>query len=102
MRKIALYSDLIYTLIRLEISRRTRQWCLKCVIVYLAQAIQAFVMYCVNGTSCSSLLIESTDSMIESTDSMIYTRMQNHFNKMKKEVGMLLQKSTDTRGVGDK
>ena len=31
-----------------------------------------FVMYCVNGTSCSSLLIESTDSMIESTDSMIY------------------------------
>ena len=26
--------------------------------------------------------------------------MQNHFNKMKKEVGMLLQKSTDTRGVG--
>ena len=40
-------------------------------IVYLAGAIQAFVMYCVNGTSCSSLLIESTDSMIESTDSMI-------------------------------
>ena len=33
-------------------------------IVYLAQAIQAFVMYCVNGTSRSSLLIESTDSMI--------------------------------------
>ena len=29
-----------------------------------------------------------------------YTRTQNHFNKMKKEVGMLLQKSTDTRGVG--
>ena len=28
------------------------------------------------------------------------TRTQNHFNKMKKEVGMLLQKSTDTRGVG--
>ena len=40
-------------------------------IVYLARAIQAFVMYCVNGTSRSSLLIESTDSMIESTDSMI-------------------------------
>ena len=33
-------------------------------IVYLARAIQAFVMYCVNGTSSSSLLIESTDSMI--------------------------------------
>ena len=30
----------------------------------------------------------------------MYTRTQNHFNKMKKEVGMLLQKSTDTRGVG--
>ena len=26
---------------RLEISRRTRWWCLKCVIVYLAGAIQA-------------------------------------------------------------
>ena len=40
--------------------------------MYLARAIQAFVMYCVNGTSRSSLLIESTDSMIiESTDSMI-------------------------------
>ena len=33
-------------------------------IVYLARAIQAFVMYCVNGTSRSSLLIESTNSMI--------------------------------------
>ena len=42
-------------------------------IVYLARAIQAFVMYCVNGTSRSSLLIESTDSMIiiESVDSII-------------------------------
>ena len=29
------------------------------------------VMYCVNGESGSSLLIESTDSMIEFTDSMI-------------------------------
>ena len=33
-------------------------------IVYLARAIQAFVMYCVNGTSRSFLLIESTDSII--------------------------------------
>ena len=33
-------------------------------IVYLARAIQAFVMYCVNGTSRSSLLIESTNSDI--------------------------------------
>ena len=32
--------------------------------MYLARAIQAFVMYCVNGTSRSSLLIESTDSMM--------------------------------------
>ena len=32
--------------------------------MYLSRAIQAFVMYCVNGTSRSSLLIESTDSMI--------------------------------------
>ena len=33
-------------------------------IVFLARDIQAFVMYCVNGTSRSSLLIESTDSII--------------------------------------
>ena len=31
----------------------------------------SYSMYCVNGASRSSLLIESTDSMIESTDSMI-------------------------------
>ena len=59
------YVNLRYiTLIRLEISRRTRWWCLKSVIVYLARDIPAFVMYCVNGESGSSLLIESTDSMI--------------------------------------
>ena len=33
-------------------------------IVYLARDMPAFVMYCVNGESGSSLLIESTDSMI--------------------------------------
>ena len=33
-------------------------------IVYLARHIPAFVMYCVNGESGSTLLIESTDSMI--------------------------------------
>ena len=33
-------------------------------IVYLARDIPAFVMYCVNGESGSSLLIESVDSMI--------------------------------------
>ena len=43
---------------------RTRWWCLKCVIVYLARDILPFVMYCVNGKPRSSLLIESTDSMI--------------------------------------
>ena len=32
--------------------------------VYLARVIPAFVMYCVNGASRSSLLIESIDSMI--------------------------------------
>ena len=32
--------------------------------MYLAQDIPAFVMYCVNGESGSSLLIESTNSMI--------------------------------------
>ena len=66
VRKIALYSERCYTLIRLEISRRTRRWCLKCVIVYLARDIPAFVnvMYCVYGASRLSLLIVSTNSMI--------------------------------------
>ena len=43
---------------------------LKCIIIaiYNYSHIQAFVMYCVNGTSRSSLLIESTDSM--TTDSL--------------------------------
>ena len=50
-----------YTLILLEMSCRTRWWCLKCVIVYLARDIPPFVMYCVYGESGSSLLIESTD-----------------------------------------
>ena len=31
----------------------------------LARVIPAFVTYCVNGASHSSLLIESTDSMID-------------------------------------
>ena len=63
VRKLALYSDVIHSL-DLEISRRTRWWCLKCVIVYLARDMPAFVMYCVYGASRSSLLIESTHSMI--------------------------------------
>ena len=62
--KLALYRR-CYTVIRLEISHRTRWWCLKCVIVYLARHIPAFVMYCVYGESRSSLLIVSTDSIIQ-------------------------------------
>ena len=58
-------------------------------IVYLAGAIQAFVMYCVNGTSCSSLLIESTDSMIESTDSMIIVKSNNVQLKLKQKNGAM-------------
>ena len=54
--------------IPLEISHRTRWSCLKCVIVYLARDIPAFVMYCVYGESRSSLLIESTNSMIRLYD----------------------------------
>ena len=53
-----------FTVIRLEISSRTRWWCLKSGIVYPARDIPAFVMYCINGESGTSLLIESTDSMI--------------------------------------
>ena len=59
------YVNLRYiALILLEISGRTRWWYLKCVIVYLAREIPAFIMYCINGESGSSLLIESTGSMI--------------------------------------
>ena len=47
-------------------------------IVYLAGAIQAFVMYCVNGTSRSSLLIESTDSMI-CAEIFLFEVLCNHF-----------------------
>ena len=37
----------------------------KCVKVYLARDIPAFVMYCIYGESGSFLLTESTDSMIK-------------------------------------
>ena len=46
--------------------------------MYLARDNQAFVMYCVNGTSRSSLLIESTDSMISAEDNY-----QQHFQCFK-------------------
>ena len=41
-------------------------------IVYLTRDIPAFVMYCVNGASRSSLLIESTDSMIYTSEVLLY------------------------------
>ena len=41
-------------------------------IVHLARDILAFVMFCINGESRSSLLIESTDSMI------LYIHMHVH------------------------
>ena len=44
-------------------------------IVYLVRDIPAFVMYCVNGESGSSLLIESTDSMIPLK--FAFDKMQN-------------------------
>ena len=69
--KLHYYGDVIYTL--LEISRRIRWWCLKCVIVYLARDIPPFVMYCVNDilwavqettqdTTENYLLVVSTNS----------------------------------------
>ena len=63
MRKIALYSNVIHSFDwKSAIEHDGRVY--KCVIMYLARDIPAFVMYCVYGASCSSLLIESTDSMI--------------------------------------
>ena len=56
--KIALYSDVIYSFDWK--SAVEHLLCFKCMIVYLARDIPACVMYCVNGASRSSLLIEST------------------------------------------
>ena len=58
----------------------------KCVIVYLARDIPAFVMYYfVYGESGSSLLIESTDSMIitpkSSNISQFYSQLNNNSYK---------------------
>ena len=58
----------------------------KCVIVYLARDIPAFVMYYyVYGESGPSLLIESTDSMIiipkNSYISLIYSQLNNNSYK---------------------
>ena len=61
-RKLRYYGDVIHSFEWK--SAVERWWCIKCVIVYLAQDIPPFVMYCVYGESDSSLLIESTDSTI--------------------------------------
>ena len=63
-RKLHYYGDVIHSF-DWKISCRTRWSCLTCVIVYLAQDIPAFVMYCVYGESGSSLLTESTNSVAD-------------------------------------
>ena len=82
-----------YTLILLEISRRTRWWCLQCVLVYLARDIRPFVMYSVNGKPRSSLLIESTDSMI-------LKERKKHLKNEKRSRVAATKKRTNTSGVG--
>ena len=46
--------------------RRTRWWCLQCVIVYLARDIPAFVMYCVKGESVMIIDYHSNKSILSS------------------------------------
>ena len=50
VHKIALYSDVIYSL-GLKVINRTQWWCLKCMLVYLVPDTAGFVMYCVYGES---------------------------------------------------
>ena len=57
------YMAMLYTY-SIEISRGTRRWCLKCVIVYLARDIPAFVMYCVKGESVTIIDYHSNKSII--------------------------------------
>ena len=59
-----------------------------------------FVMYCVYGASRSSLLIQSTDFMIHTIYNMHTFPVQLYAYIPEQKVGMLLQKGTDTRGVG--
>ena len=54
MAMLYTYNDIL-----LEIRLRTRRWCLKCVIAYLARDITSFVMYCVNGKPRSPLFIKN-------------------------------------------
>ena len=58
-------------------------------IVYLARDIPAFVMYCVNGESGSSLLIESTDSMITNLILLISLREVSIFASKKSSTDIL-------------
>ena len=53
-----------YTLILLEIRRRTPWCCLKSVIVYPARDIPPFLTYCVNGKPRSSLFIYAIMAML--------------------------------------
>ena len=53
-----------------------------------------------NPTRVDQFSMEKRDVHVSCIALLHKTRMKNHFNKMKKEVGMLLQKTTDTRAVG--
>ena len=61
-------------------------------IVYLAQDIRPFIMYCVNGKPRSSLLIESTDSMIYKTEKT--------FKNEQRSRDAAAKKRANTSGVG--
>ena len=61
--------------------------------VYPPRDIRPFVMYCVNGKSRSSLLIESTDSMI-------FTRPKKHFKNEQRSKDAAAKKRPNTSGVG--
>ena len=61
VRKLELYSDLIHSFNWKSVVEHDGG--VKCLIVYLARDIPAFVMYCVYGESRSSLLIESLPTL---------------------------------------
>ena len=63
IRNFPLYSDVIHSFDWKSAIDHNSGF--KYVIVYLARDIPVFVMYCVYGASCLSLLIESIDSMIQ-------------------------------------
>ena len=62
-------------------------------IVYLARDIPAFVMYCVNGESGSSLLIESLDSMIY-TYMYVSRTGKRYISVQKQKIELLASKET--------